>query len=165
MLRRFFDYYRQHQLGIKVIRIFDTYGPRMHRNDGWVVSNFIVQALENEDTTVYGWGNQTRNFCFVSDLVEWVMRTMDAPKGLVGPINLGNPNKIMILELAEKVLGLVGGKCKLQFKPLPYDDPRQRQPDINLAKSQLDWAQLVSLDDGLRETIDYFRRTMGVVLR
>jgi UDP-glucuronate decarboxylase len=158
----FFDYYRQHQLEIKVIRIFNTYGPRMHPNDGRVVSNFIVQALKNEDITIYGKGDQTRSFCYVSDLVEGMTRMMDAPKELIGPINLGNPSEMTILELAEKVLSLVGGKSKLQFKPLPSDDPRQRQPDINLAKSELNWSPRVSLDDGLRETIAYFRQALNL---
>ncbi len=161
----FFDYQRQHRLEIKVVRIFNTYGPRMHPNDGRVVSNFIVQALKNEDITIYGRGDQTRSFCYVSDLVEGMIRMMDASKEFVGPINLGNPNEMTILELAEKVLSLVGGKSRLQFKPLPSDDPRQRQPDITLAKSQLDWAPRVSLDDGLRKTIDYFRETLGPDLK
>jgi UDP-glucuronate decarboxylase len=158
----FFDYYRQHQLEIKVIRIFNTYGPRMHPNDGRVVSNFIVQALKNEDITIYGKGDQTRSFCYVSDLVEGMMRMMDAPKELIGPVNLGNPSEMTILELAEKVLSLVGGKSKLQFKPLPSDDPRQRQPDISLARSELDWSPRVFLDDGLKETITYFRQALDL---
>jgi len=158
----FFDYYRQHQLDIKVIRIFNTYGPRMHPNDGRVVSNFIVQALRGEDITIYGDGTQTRSFCYVDDLVEGMLRMMETEKGFTGPINLGNPGEFTMLELAEKVLALVGSKSKLVHKPLPQDDPRQRQPDITLAKSKLEWAPKVNLDDGLRETVSYFRRTLGL---
>lgn len=134
----------------------------MHPNDGRVVSNFIVQALKNEDITIYGKGYQTRSFCYVSDLVEGMIRMMDSPKELIGPVNLDNPSEMTIFELAEKVLSLVGGKSKLQFKPLPSDDPRQRQPDISLARSELDWSPRVLLDDGLRETIAYFRQTLDI---
>ena len=156
----FFDYYRQHQVDIKVIRIFNTYGPRMHPKDGRVVSNFIVQALQGEDITIYGSGQQTRSFCYVDDLVEGMLRMMDTEKGFTGPINLGNPGEFTMLELAEKVISLVGTKSKLVFKPLPQDDPRQRKPEISLAQSKLDWMPKVNLDDGLKATIDYFRRTL-----
>jgi UDP-glucuronate decarboxylase len=158
----FFDYYRQHQLDIKVIRIFNTYGPRMHPNDGRVVSNFIVQALRGQDITIYGDGTQTRSFCYVDDLVDGMLRMMNTEKGFTGPINIGNPGEFTMLELAEKVLALVGSKAKLVHKPLPQDDPRQRQPNIELAKSKLDWTPKVNLEDGLRETVAYFRRTLGV---
>ena len=157
----FFDYHRQHALDIKVVRIFNTYGPRMHPNDGRVVSNFIVQALRGEDITIYGDGSQTRSFCYVDDLIEGIVRMMDTKAGFTGPINLGNPSEFSILELAEKVLSLVGGPSKLVFRPLPQDDPRQRQPDISLAKERLDWQPRVALDDGLKQTIGYFRHTIG----
>ncbi len=153
----FFDYYRQHNLEIKVVRIFNTYGPRMHPNDGRVVSNFIVQALKGDDITIYGEGSQTRSFCYVDDLIEGFLRMMNTDAGITGPINLGNPNEFTMLELAEKVLHLTGGKSKLTFRPLPIDDPKQRQPDIRLAKENLDWQPKVSLEDGLKETIAYFR--------
>lgn len=156
----FFDYYRQHNLDIKVARIFNTYGPRMHPNDGRVVSNFIVQALKGEDITIYGNGSQTRSFCYVDDLIEGFIRLMATDKGITGPINLGNPNEFSMLELAEKVLLLVGGKSKLVFHPLPVDDPKQRQPDISLAKNNLGWTPKVQLDDGLKETTAYFRKTL-----
>jgi len=156
----FFDYFRQHQLDIKVIRIFNTYGPRMHPNDGRVVSNFIVQALRGEDITIYGSGQQTRSFCYIDDLVEAMLRMMNTEKGFTGPINLGNPAEFTISELAEKVIGLVGSKGKIVFKPLPEDDPRQRKPDISLAKGKLDWEPKVNLEDGLKETIAYFKRTL-----
>lgn len=157
----FFDYHRQHQLDIKVIRIFNTYGPRMHPNDGRVVSNFIVQALQGNDITVYGDGRQTRSFCYVSDLVEGMLRMMDTDRDFTGPINIGNPGEFTMLELAEKVISLVGSKSKIVFRPLPQDDPRQRKPDISLAQSKLGWTPKVSLDDGLKETIAYFRKTLG----
>jgi len=157
----FFDYYRQFQLDIKVVRIFNTYGPRMHPNDGRVVSNFIVQALRNEDITLYGDGQQSRSFCYVDDLVDGLMRMMDTPAGTTGPINLGNPHEFTMLELAETILSLTGSRSSLSFHPLPQDDPRQRQPDISLARSTLDWSPSVRLEDGLRETIDYFRQTLG----
>lgn len=152
----FFDYHRQHNLEIKVMRIFNTYGPRMHPNDGRVVSNFIVQALKGEDITMYGDGQQTRSFCYVDDLIEGMLRLMDSPADFTGPVNIGNPSEFTMLELAEKVLLLVGGKSKLTFHPLPADDPRQRQPNIALAKSSLGWEPKVSLEDGLKETIAYF---------
>lgn len=153
----FFDYFRQHALDIKVVRIFNTYGPRMHPKDGRVVSNFIVQALRGDDITIYGDGQQTRSFCYVDDMIEGFVRMMNSPQGFTGPVNLGNPNEFTMLELAEKVLALVGGKSKLAFMPLPTDDPKQRQPDISLAKSKLDWQPTVALEDGLKETIKYFK--------
>ncbi len=156
----FFDYHRQHQLQIKVVRIFNTYGPRMHPNDGRVVSNFIVQALRGEDITIYGNGEQTRSFCYVDDLIDAMLRMMHTPAGLTGPINIGNPNEVTMLELAERILALTGSKAKLTFKPLPADDPRQRQPDITLAKRHLDWQPSVSLEDGLKATIEYFKQTL-----
>ena len=157
----FFDYHRQHNLDIKVVRIFNTYGPRMHPNDGRVVSNFIVQALKGEDITIYGDGSQTRSFCYVDDLIEGFVRMMNTEAGFTGPINLGNPNEFSMLELAEKVLKHVGGSSKLVFHPLPTDDPKQRQPDITLAKSKLAWEPTVQLDDGLKETISYFRKLLS----
>jgi len=153
----FFDYWRQHQLQIKVARIFNTYGPRMHPNDGRVVSNFIVQALRGEDITIYGDGAQTRSFCYVTDLVEGLIKLMNTSQEVTGPINLGNPTEMTMLELAERVIALSGSQSKLVFKPLPQDDPKQRKPDITVAKASLDWAPKVSLDDGLKETIQYFR--------
>ena len=143
-----------------MVRIFNTYGPRMHPNDGRVVSNFIVQALRGEDITIYGDGQQTRSFCYVDDLIEAMMRMMETPAGFTGPINIGNPGEFTMLALAEMVLKLVGGPSKLVFRPLPADDPKQRQPDIALARSALDWEPKVALEDGLRETIAYFRRTL-----
>ncbi|MFZ5635404.1 MAG: UDP-glucuronic acid decarboxylase family protein [Pseudomonadota bacterium] len=157
----FFDYHRQHGLDIKVVRIFNTYGPRMHPNDGRVVSNFIVQALRGEDITIYGDGSQTRSFCYVEDLIEAFVRTMATPQGFTGPINIGNPGEFSMLELAEKVLSLVGGRSKLVYRPLPSDDPKQRQPDIALAKAELGWEPKVALEDGLKETIAYFRKLLA----
>lgn len=157
----FFDYWRQHGLEIKVVRIFNTYGPRMHPNDGRVVSNFIVQALRGEDITIYGDGSQTRSFCYVDDLIEGFVRFMASPKALTGPVNLGNPGEFTIRELAELVLQKVGGQSKLVTLPLPQDDPKQRQPDISLAKRELDWQPKVSLSDGLDQTIEYFRRVVA----
>ncbi len=153
----FFDYHRQHQLDIKVIRIFNTYGPRMQLDDGRVVSNFIVQALTNKDITIYGDGKQTRSFCFVSDLVEGIIRMMNSPDGFIGPVNLGNPTEFTMLELAEIVLKLTESQSKIVYKPLPSDDPRQRKPDITLAKKHLDWEPTIALEEGLKETIDYFK--------
>jgi len=153
----FFDYWRQHQLQIKVVRIFNTYGPRMHPRDGRVVSNFIVQALTGHDITIYGDGSQTRSFCYVDDLVEALVRMMNAPKSFIGPVNIGNPNEFTMLELAEQVLRLTSSKSKIVFEPLPQDDPKQRQPDIALAKKQLAWSPTVCLEDGLKETIRYFK--------
>lgn len=156
----FFDYYRQHKLGIKVVRIFNTYGPRMHPSDGRVVSNFIVQALRGEDITIYGDGAQTRSFCFISDLIEGIVRMMNSEVGFVGPVNLGNPTEITILELAEKVLRFTKSHARIVRKPLPEDDPKQRQPDIDLALQKLSWSPKVTLDDGLKETIAYFKSTL-----
>ena len=153
----FFDYHRQYKVGIKVVRIFNTYGPRMHPNDGRVVSNFIVQALRGEDITIYGDGSQTRSFCYVDDLIEGFVRMMASPADLTGPVNMGNPGEFTIRELAEKVLAMVGGPSKLVLKPLPSDDPRQRKPDITLAKSRLDWTPGIPLEQGLERTIAYFR--------
>jgi UDP-glucuronate decarboxylase len=157
----FFDYWRQHKLDIKVVRIFNTYGPRMHPNDGRVVSNFIVQALNGKDITIYGDGRQTRSFCYVDDLIDAMVRMMETPEGFIGPVNIGNPCEFSMLELAEKVLSLSGSKSKIIFHPLPSDDPRQRQPDISLAKEKLGWAPKVSLEDGLKETIAYFRKMVS----
>jgi UDP-glucuronate decarboxylase len=154
----FFDYYRQHKLNIRVIRIFNTYGPRMHPNDGRVVSNFILQALKNEDLTVYGDGNQTRSFCYVDDMVEGVVRMMDTPDGFTGPVNLGNPEEFRIIELAEKVIRLTQSSSKIVFKTLPEDDPLQRKPDIEQAKAKLQWQPKTQLEEGLKRTIDYFKR-------
>jgi UDP-glucuronate decarboxylase len=156
----FFDYHRQHQLQIKVLRIFNTYGPRMHPNDGRVVSNFIVQALRGEDITVFGDGQQTRSFCYVDDLVRACILMMESAAEVTGPINVGNPVEFTILELAEQVLKKVGGKSRVCFRPLPGDDPRQRQPDIAKAQSILGWSPTVQLGDGLDPTIDYFRRQL-----
>ena len=153
----FFDYHRQHKLRIKVARIFNTYGPRMHPNDGRVVSNFIMQALKGENITVYGDGSQTRSFCYVDDMIDGLIRLMNSPDDFTGPINLGNPVEFTILELAEKVIALTNSKSKIVFKPLPADDPKQRQPDITLAKENLSWQPKVPLEEGLRKTIDYFK--------
>ncbi|HVO87827.1 MAG TPA: UDP-glucuronic acid decarboxylase family protein [Casimicrobiaceae bacterium] len=152
----FFDYRRQHKLEIKVARIFNTFGPRMHPNDGRVVSNFVVQALRNEPITLYGDGQQTRSFCYVSDLVDGLVRLMDTPDDVTGPINLGNPAEYTIEQLARRTLELTGSASRIEYQPLPVDDPRQRQPDIALARSTLGWAPSTSLDDGLRATITYF---------
>jgi UDP-glucuronate decarboxylase len=157
----FFDYNRQHKLDVKVMRIFNTYGPRMHPNDGRVVSNFIVQALKGENITIYGDGSQTRSFCYVDDLIDGMVRLMNSRDGFTGPVNVGNPGEFTMLELAEKVLTQVGGPSKIVFMPLPQDDPKQRQPDIRLAKSELGWEPRVRLDDGLRETIAYFRNLLA----
>jgi UDP-glucuronate decarboxylase len=157
----FFDYHRQHQVEIKVVRIFNTYGPRMHPNDGRVVSNFIVQALRGEDITIYGDGSQTRSFCFVDDMIEGFVRMMASPVDVNGPVNLGNPGEFSILELAEAVLRKVGGKSKLVMTPLPQDDPKQRQPDISLAKAVLNWEPKVQLEAGLDKTIAYFRQFLA----
>ena len=157
----FFDYWRQHQLQIKVVRIFNTYGPRMHPNDGRVVSNFIVQAIKGEDITMFGDGSQTRSFCYVDDLIEVMLRMMDSPAAFVGPVNIGNPGEFTMLELAEMVLRLTGSRSKISFKPLPSDDPKQRRPDISLAKQALDWEPKVSLEEGLVKTIAYFRHLLA----
>lgn len=153
----FFDYHRQHNLDIKVVRIFNTYGPRMHHADGRVVSNFIVQALLGDPITIYGDGSQTRSFCYVDDLVEGFIRFMESPSEVTGPINMGNPGEFTMLELAEKVIRLTGSKSKITFQDLPSDDPKQRRPDISLAKSSLNWEPKVDLEQGLVRTIDFFR--------
>jgi len=158
----FFDYWRQHQLQIKVQRIFNTYGPKMHPNDGRVVSNFIVQALKNEPITIYGQGQQTRSFCYVDDLIEAMILLMNTPDEITGPINTGNPTEFTMLELAELIMKLTSSKSKLTFQPLPEDDPKQRKPDITLAKSILGWEPKVSLEDGLKETIHYFKNTLNI---
>ena len=156
----FFDYWRQHHLRIKVVRIFNTYGPRMHPDDGRVVSNFILQALRGEDITVYGNGRQTRSFCYVDDLIEAMIRTMATDDGFTGPVNIGNPEEFTILELAEKVIGMTGSKSRIVHMPLPSDDPRQRRPDITLAQSALSgWRPTIGTDEGLRRTVDHFRET------
>ena len=153
----FFDYYRQHKLNIRVIRIFNTYGPRMHPNDGRVVSNFILQALKNKDITVYGNGKQTRSFCYVSDMIEGIIRMMNTRGSFTGPVNLGNPEEHTIFQLAQKIIALTGSKSKIVFKPLPADDPLQRKPDIELAMDKLKWKPITQLEAGLRKTIDYFK--------
>jgi UDP-glucuronate decarboxylase len=152
----FFDYYRENRLKIKVARIFNTYGPRMHPSDGRVVSNFIIQALKEEDITVYGDGSQTRSFCYVDELIDGFVRLMASPDKFTGPVNLGNPVEFTIKELAEKVIAMTGSKSKIGYKPLPDDDPKQRQPDISLAKRELNWEPTIKLEDGLRKTIEYF---------
>ena len=157
----FFDYWRQHKVEIKVMRIFNTYGPRMHPNDGRVVSNFIVQALRGEPLTISGDGSQTRSFCYVDDLIDGMVRLMETPADFVGPVNIGNPAEFSMLELAEMVLRLVGSTSKVTFIPLPSDDPKQRNPDISLAEKVLAWRPTVRLEDGLQETITYFRRHLG----
>ena len=157
----FFDYYRQHKMDIKVVRIFNTYGPRMQPNDGRVVSNFIVQALNNEDITVYGAGSQTRSFCYVDDMIDGFVRMMHSRKGFTGPVNMGNPDEFTILELAEKIIDITGSHSKIIHKPLPSDDPKQRKPDITLAKKELDWKPKIKLKDGLVKTIGYFERLLS----
>jgi UDP-glucuronate decarboxylase len=153
----FFDYHRQHALSIKVIRIFNTYGPRMHPNDGRVVSNFIIQAMKGEPITVYGDGQQTRSFCYVDDLIEGFLRFMDTPAAITGPLNLGNPGEFTMLELAETVIRLTGSTSRIEHHPLPQDDPKQRRPDITKARALLDWEPTVPLEEGLDRTIAYFR--------
>ena len=157
----FFDYFRQHNLDIKVGRIFNTYGPRMRPDDGRVISNFIVQALTEKDITVYGKGDQTRSFCYVDDLVEGILRLMTTEKGVTGPMNLGNPIEYTILEIAEIVIDQIGSKSKIIFEPLPEDDPKQRQPDISFAKSELNWEPKTQLKEGLDKTIQYFDQTLS----
>ena len=156
----FFDYHRQHRVAIKVARIFNTYGPRMHPNDGRVVSNFIVQALKGEPITIYGDGSQTRSFCFASDLVSGLIALMDSGPEITGPINLGNPVEFTVRELAALVIALTGSRSKIVHQPLPHDDPKQRKPDISLAKAQLGWEPRISLDQGLRQTIAYFEKAI-----
>ena len=157
----FFDYYRQHRLAIKVARIFNTYGPRMHPNDGRVVSNFIVQALKGEPVTLFGDGGQTRSFCYVDDLVRALIRLMNSPVELTGPVNLGNPREFTVRQLAEMVIALTGSRSKIEFRPLPVDDPKQRQPDISLARKALEWAPKTELEAGLKATISYFRELLA----
>jgi len=157
----FFDYNRQHNLKIKVARIFNTYGPRMHPNDGRVVSNFIVQALQGKRLTIYGDGSQTRSFCYVDDMVDGFVRFMNSRDDFVGPVNLGNPNEFTILELAEKVIKLTRSRSKIILKPLPHDDPTQRKPDIKLAKKKLKWKPTIELEEGLKKTINYFRKIIS----
>jgi UDP-glucuronate decarboxylase len=156
----FFDYHRQHKLRIKIARIFNTYGPRMHPNDGRVVSNFIVQALSGDVITIYGDGSQTRAFCYVDDLVDGLMRLMASPDSVTGPVNLGNPHEITVLELAEQVIAMVGGKARIERRPLPQDDPTRRCPDITLARSTLGWEPRVPLAQGLERTVAYFRQLL-----
>ncbi|MGE4506889.1 MAG: UDP-glucuronic acid decarboxylase family protein [Desulfovibrionaceae bacterium] len=159
----FFDYHRQHRLDIKVVRIFNTYGPNMHPDDGRVVSNFIVQALKNEPLTIYGDGSQTRSFCYVDDMIEGFVRMMEAsPEGFTGPVNMGNPGEFTIRELAEKVVRMTGSRSKLDLRPLPSDDPVRRQPDISLAREALGWSPQVELEQGLEKTIAYFKELLGL---
>ncbi|NVN91141.1 MAG: SDR family oxidoreductase [Desulfuromonadales bacterium] len=155
------DYHRQNNVDIRIIRIFNTYGPRMAENDGRVVSNFVLQALRNQDITVYGDGSQTRSFCFVSDLVEGMIRMMENDRGFIGPVNLGNPGEFTMIELAQKVIGLTGSASKIVFAELPQDDPKQRQPDIRVAREVLEWEPTVQLDEGLRMAIAYFRKAVS----
>ena len=159
----FFDYFRQHRLPIKVARIFNTYGPRMHPSDGRVVSNFIVQALKGEPITIYGEGTQTRSFCYVDDMVEGLVALMESPDGVTGPINLGNPVECTMIELAQQVLAMTGSSSKLLHAPLPEDDPRQRRPDISRAREALGWEPRTSLEEGLRRTVAYFTETAGLL--
>lgn len=156
----FFDYHRQHKLKIKIARIFNTYGPRMHPNDGRVISNFIMQALKNEDITIYGDGSQTRSFCYVDDMIEGLLKLMESPDDFTGPVNLGNDKELSILELAEKIIELTKSKSKIVFRSLPLDDPKQRQPDIKLAKERLNWIPEVGIEDGLKRTIAYFKELL-----
>jgi len=157
----FMNYHQQNGVRIKIIRIFNTYGPHMHPNDGRVVSNFIVQALQGSPITIYGEGQQTRSFCYVDDLIEGFLKLMAAPKGFTGPVNLGNPGEFTIRELAEKVIAMVGSKSTIQFLPLPADDPRQRKPDISQARAQLGWEPQIALDQGLQKTIAYFEALLS----
>jgi UDP-glucuronate decarboxylase len=158
----FFDYHRQYATQVRVVRIFNTYGPRMHPNDGRVVSNFIVQALLGQDLTIYGDGRQTRSFCYVDDMIDGFLNMMESSNSFIGPVNLGNPNEFTMLELAEKVRELIGGSSKLVFKPLPSDDPKQRKPDISLAKEKLSWVPTIELEEGLSKTIEYFRKKLKI---
>jgi UDP-glucuronate decarboxylase len=159
----FFDYWRQNNVDIKVVRIFNTYGPNMHPYDGRVVSNFIVQALKGENITIFGDGSQTRSFCYVDDLVDAIMLMMETPEGFPGPVNIGNPGEFTMLELAELVIKLTGAKSRLEFQPLPQDDPRQRKPDISLAREKLGWQPKVPLEEGIARTIRYFRQLLDVM--
>lgn len=158
----FFDYQRQHNVNIKVMRIFNTYGPRMHPNDGRVVSNFIIQALKGEDISIYGDGSQTRSFCYVDDLIDGMIKLMGSKDGFFGPVNIGNPNEFTILELAKNVIELAKSHSKIGFHPLPQDDPKQRKPDITLAQSELKWEPSIQLKEGLEKTIQYFKQELGV---
>ena len=157
----FFDYYRQNKVDIKIVRIFNTYGPRMHPDDGRVVSNFIVQALKGEDITIYGDGTQTRSFCYVDDLVDGLIRMMNGPKDFTGPVNLGNPAEYHVTDLAEMILRLTGSKSSITYQALPMDDPQKRQPDISLAKEKLGWKPNIEVEEGLKKTIDYFKERIG----
>jgi len=156
----FMDYHNQNKVKIKILRIFNIFGPRMHPNDGRVVSNFIVQALKNNDITIYGDGSQTRSFCYVDDFIDGMIKFMDTPESVTGPVNIGNPVEFTILELAEKIIRLTGSKSKLAFKPLPEDDPMQRKPDISKIKKLINWEPVTSLEDGLKQTIDFFKNTI-----
>ena len=156
----FMDYHSQNKVKIKILRIFNIFGPRMHPNDGRVVSNFIVQALKNNDITIYGDGSQTRSFCYVDDFIDGMIKFMDTPESVTGPVNIGNPVEFTILELAEKIIRLTGSKSKLAFKPLPEDDPMQRKPDISKIKKLINWEPVTSLEDGLKQTIDFFKNTI-----
>lgn len=156
----FFDYHRQHNIDIKVVRIFNTYGPRMHPSDGRVVSNFIVQALKNENITIYGTGSQTRSFCYCDDLIDGFLKMMNTRVGFTGPVNLGNPGEFTMLELAKIVVDMIGSKSKIVFEPLPQDDPMQRKPDITLAKKELGWEPKIKLEEGLKYTIEYFENLL-----
>lgn len=158
----FFDYHRQHGVDIKVIRIFNTYGPRMSAHDGRVVSNFIVQALNNEDITIYGDGKQTRSFCYVDDLIDGMIKMMNSREGFTGPVNIGNPGEFTMLELAQLVIKLAGSNSKIVYKELPQDDPMQRRPMIDLAEKELGWKPTIDLEEGLRRTIEYFRIQLGI---
>lgn len=158
----FFDYQRQHNVNIKVMRIFNTYGPRMHPNDGRVVSNFIIQALKGEDISIYGDGSQTRSFCYVDDLIDGMIKLMESKDGFFGPVNIGNPNEFTILELAKNIIELAKSHSKISFHPLPQDDPKQRKPDITLARSELKWEPSIQLREGLEKTIQYFKQELGV---
>jgi UDP-glucuronate decarboxylase len=157
----FFDYYRQHKLKIKIARIFNTYGPRMHLNDGRVVSNFIIQALKGEDITVYGDGSQTRSFCYIGDMVDGLIKLMGTSDDFTGPVNLGNPSEISIVELAEKILKVTDSRSRIVFKPLPQDDPIRRCPDITLARKILEWQPEVNLEEGLEKTLEYFKKVLS----
>ncbi len=157
----FFDYYRQNNVDIKVIRIFNTYGPRMHPDDGRVVSNFIVQALKGETLTVYGDGTQTRSFCYVDDMIAGMVKMMNSPKGFTGPVNLGNPVEYRVKDLAEMIIGLTGSNSRIDYHPLPMDDPRRRQPDIGLAREKLGWEPRIRVEEGLKKTVEYFRERIG----
>jgi UDP-glucuronate decarboxylase len=159
----FFDYYRQNHVDIRVVRIFNTYGPRMHPHDGRVVSNFIVQALKGDNITIFGDGSQTRSFCYVDDLIEGFFRMMDGPDGFVGPVNLGNPAEYKMIELADFIIELTGSKSRIEFQPLPMDDPKRRRPDISLAKERLGWEPTADLKEGLRRTIEYFRSIISEI--